>query len=107
MLEDAIGDATTAEARARLVARFEAALAELTKAREAAAQPGPDAAPAITPDLLARLEVFRDPVMAWARFTRRTRAAGAGSSAMERTPLYSLRRRATRLNEQLGQGLHR
>jgi DNA invertase Pin-like site-specific DNA recombinase len=73
MLEDAIGDATTAEARARLVARFEAALAELTEAREAAAQPGPDAAPTITPDLLARLEVFRDPVMAWARFTRRTR----------------------------------
>ncbi len=73
MLEDAIGDATTAEARARLVARFEAALAELTKAREAAAQFDPDAAPTITPDLLARLEVFREPVVAWARFTQRTR----------------------------------
>lgn len=73
MLEDAIGDATTAEARARLVARFEAALAELAKSRSAEAQPAAAAAPTITPEVLAKLEVLRDPAVAWARFTRRTR----------------------------------
>jgi DNA invertase Pin-like site-specific DNA recombinase len=73
MLEDSIGDAITVEARGRLVARFEAALAELAKARAAAAEPDASAASSITPDLLARLEVFRDPAVAWARFTRRTR----------------------------------
>lgn len=72
MLEDSIGDTTKAEARARLVARFEAALAELARAR-AAAEPQASTGPVITPELLARLEVFRDPTVAWARFTRRTR----------------------------------
>ena len=73
MLEDSIGDATTAEGRARLVARFEAALAELAKARAAEMAPEGSAAPTVTPETLARLEVFRDPTVAWARFTRRSR----------------------------------
>jgi len=73
MLEDSIGDAITAEGRARLVARFEAALAELAKARAAEMAPEGSAAPTVTPETLARLEVFRDPTVAWARFTRRSR----------------------------------
>jgi hypothetical protein len=73
MLEDSIGDATTAEGRARLVARFEVALADLAKARAAAAEPEGRAAPTITPETLARLEIFRDPAVAWARFTHRSR----------------------------------
>jgi hypothetical protein len=73
VLEGAIADATTIEARGRLVARFEATLADLGKARAAAAEPDPAEAPAISPDLLARLEVFRDPTEAWRRFTHRTR----------------------------------
>jgi len=73
MLEDSIGDATTAEGRARLVARFEAALAELAKARAAEAEPEAGAVPTITAETLARLEVFRDPGVAWGRFTHRSR----------------------------------
>jgi len=73
MLEGAIADATTAEARSRLVARFEDALAELGKARAGAIESDGNNVPAISPELLARLEVFRNPAIAWARFTRRTR----------------------------------
>jgi len=73
MLEAAIGDATTAEARTRLVARFEAALAELEKARAAAARQGEQTPPALGPEMLERLKVFRDPAVAWTRFTRGTR----------------------------------
>jgi DNA invertase Pin-like site-specific DNA recombinase len=73
MLEAAIGDATTPEARMRLVARFEAALAELEKARMAAAQQEEESAPTLGPEMLARLEVYRDPSVAWTRFTRGTR----------------------------------
>jgi DNA invertase Pin-like site-specific DNA recombinase len=73
ILEESIGDATTPEARIRLVARFEAALAELAKAKATAAEPDAAAASTLTPELLARLEVFRDPTVAWERFTHRTR----------------------------------
>ena len=72
MLEAAIAEATTAEARGRLVVRFEEALSELAKAR-AAVDAGTDGVPAISPYALARLEVFRDPAVAWARFTHHTR----------------------------------
>jgi hypothetical protein len=73
MLEDAIAEATRPEARTRLVARFEAVLGDLDAAREEAARPVRMDAPAIAPEVLARLEVLRDPVAAWARFALRTR----------------------------------
>jgi len=73
MLEGAIADATTPEARSRRVARFEDALADLGKARAVAIEPDAGNVPAISPELLARLEVFRNPAIAWGRFTRRTR----------------------------------
>ncbi len=57
MLEGAIADATTAEARSRLVARFEDALAELGKARAGAIESDGNNVPAISPELLARLDV--------------------------------------------------
>jgi len=73
MLEGSVGDAATPEGRARLVGRFEAALADLAKARAAAADSEHSAGSAISPEFLRRLEVFRDPTIAWSRFTRRTR----------------------------------
>jgi DNA invertase Pin-like site-specific DNA recombinase len=73
MLEAAIGDATTAEARTRLVSIFEAALAELEKARVAAVQHVQETVPALGPEMIERLETFRDPAVAWTRFTRDTR----------------------------------
>jgi DNA invertase Pin-like site-specific DNA recombinase len=73
MLEGAIADATMPEARSRLVARFEDVLAELGKARAVAIESDANNVPAISPELLTRLELFRDPSLAWGRFTRRTR----------------------------------
>ncbi|PYN82454.1 MAG: hypothetical protein DMD96_06030 [Candidatus Rokuibacteriota bacterium] len=73
MLEDAIGDATRPEARSRLVARFEDALAELEAARQSANRPSEREAPELSPQRLRRLEVFRDPAAAWSRFTTKTR----------------------------------
>jgi len=73
MLEEAIGDARSSEARSRLVQRFEEALTELEAARRALAEPEATGEPRLTPELLRRLEVFRDPGQAWDRFTQRTR----------------------------------
>ncbi len=75
MLEDAIAEATSAEGRGRLVARFEAALAELRDARAELATAAPASPPALSPEVLARLNVLRDPVLAWARFAMVTRRA--------------------------------
>ena len=75
MLEDAITEATSAEGRARLVARFEAALAELREAREELATVAPASPPALSPELLARLDALRDPAVTWDRFTMMTRRA--------------------------------
>ena len=75
MLEDAIAEATSAEGRARLVARFEAALAELREAREELATVAPAPSPALSPELLARLGALRDPAVTWGRFTMMTRRA--------------------------------
>ncbi len=49
------------------------ALTELQKARVAAAQQGQGSSPGLGPEMLARLEAYRDPAVAWARFTRGTR----------------------------------
>jgi DNA invertase Pin-like site-specific DNA recombinase len=73
MLEEAIGDARSSEARSRLVQRFEEALAEVEAARRALAEPEAAREPRLTPELLRRLEVFRDPGQAWDRFTQTTR----------------------------------
>jgi DNA invertase Pin-like site-specific DNA recombinase len=73
MLEGAIGDAGRADARARLVARFETALADLEAARAEAAAPVLTDLPAIDPAMLARLHALREPRAAWDRLTTRTR----------------------------------
>jgi hypothetical protein len=73
MLEEAIGDAKTAEARARLVAKFEEVLGELDAARKTAAAPAVQESAALSKELLGRLEVFRDPEAAWERFGQKTR----------------------------------
>jgi DNA invertase Pin-like site-specific DNA recombinase len=73
MLEEAIADAKTAEARTRLVARFEEAVSELEAARKSAAAPAPAEESGISPELIRRLEVFRDPEVAWAGFSQKKR----------------------------------
>jgi DNA invertase Pin-like site-specific DNA recombinase len=73
MLEDAIADATRSEARARLVARFEAALCDLNAAKAEAVHPVVDERPRFTEATLERLAVFREPATAWSSFTLRTR----------------------------------
>jgi DNA invertase Pin-like site-specific DNA recombinase len=73
MLEEAIADAKTAEARTRLVARFEEAVSELEASRKSAAAPAPAEESGISPELIRRLEVFRDPEVAWAGFSQKKR----------------------------------
>jgi DNA invertase Pin-like site-specific DNA recombinase len=87
MLEEAIAEAGRADARARLVARFETALAELEQTRAAAAAPATDPQGGLTPALVARLEVFCDPRAAWLAFTPRTRKQVLRALA-ERVTIY-------------------
>jgi hypothetical protein len=73
-LEDAIAEATKPEARARLVARFEETLTALEAAKKAVERPEePEAQPLLSEAVLRRLEVFRNPEEAWARFSLKTR----------------------------------
>jgi Recombinase zinc beta ribbon domain len=73
MLEEAIGDARSAEARTRLVGKFEAVLEGLREARSALTAPLEAERPVLRPDLLKRLEFLKDPANAWERFSQRTR----------------------------------
>jgi DNA invertase Pin-like site-specific DNA recombinase len=73
MLEAAISEAQTSEARARLVVRFDEILTALQAARIEAAQAPEPVERGVTPELLARLEPFRVPAQAWERFSMRTR----------------------------------
>src|SRR5262249_7719178 len=72
MLEGAIAEAQRADARARLVVRFEQTLAEVETARQGAAEVVDDA-PAIDPAVIARLEALRDPPAAWERMISASR----------------------------------
>jgi hypothetical protein len=73
MLEAAISEARTSEARARLVVRFDEILTALQAARVEGTQAPEPVELGVTPELLARLEPLKVPSQAWERFSMRTR----------------------------------
>ncbi|HEV8310550.1 MAG TPA: hypothetical protein VGW35_23050, partial [Methylomirabilota bacterium] len=73
MLEEAIADARSAEARTRLVAKFEEVLSQLDVARAAVTRPAEPEPALLSPEILRRLEVLKHPAAAWQRFRQRTR----------------------------------
>jgi DNA invertase Pin-like site-specific DNA recombinase len=73
MLEEAIAEARSAEARRRLIAKLEEVLDGLGRAQEQLTQPVEPEKPLLTPDVLRRLEFLKDPTNAWERFSQRTR----------------------------------
>lgn len=73
MLEEAIAEARSPEARTRLVAKFEEILAQLEAARQALARPAAAEPVGLSDEFLRRLEIFSKPQVAWERFAHQTR----------------------------------